>query len=116
MNGHDHPRFSILVPARNEEHTLPVTLPAILKATRELPQPAEVLVITPDEAPALGAPPVRDPILNYLATSRPGKFNALRVGAEAAQGEILLLVDADVVMEPDALWLLADPMLDGSAD
>ncbi len=116
MSGHAQPLVSVLVPARNEEQTLPTTLPGILKAIRELPCPAEVLVITPPDSPAFMAPPVRDPILKWLPTPRPGKFNALRVGADAAQGESLLLLDADVAVEPDTLWILADPLLNRSAD
>src|SRR5438034_91597 len=90
MSGHEQARVSVLVPARNEEGILPTTLPAILKAVRELPCPAEVLVIVPPQSPALNAPPVRDPFLTWLPTSQPGKFNALRVGADAAHGEFLL--------------------------
>jgi hypothetical protein len=116
MSGHEQPLVSVLVPARNEERTLPTTLPAILKAARELPHPAEVLVITPPDSPAYAAPPLCDPILTWLPTPRSGKFNALRIGADAAQGEFLLLVDADVVMNPDTFRILAEPMLGGSAD
>jgi Glycosyl transferase family 2 len=116
MSGHEQPLISVLVPARNEERTLPTTLPAILKAARELPHPAEVLVITPPDSPAYAAPPLCDPILTWLPTPRSGKFNALRIGADASQGEFLLLVDADVVMDTDTLRILAEPMLSGSAD
>jgi cellulose synthase/poly-beta-1,6-N-acetylglucosamine synthase-like glycosyltransferase len=116
MSGHEQPLVSVLVPARNEEKTLPATLPRILKATRELPCPAEVLVITPPDSPAFVTPPVRDPILTWLSTPQPGKFNALRIGTDAAKGEFLLLLDADVAVEPDTLWILADPLLDHSAD
>lgn len=110
------PRISVLVPARNEERTLPTTLPTVLKAIHNLAQQAEVLVITPPTSPALTDPPVRDPHLRWLPTPRPGKFQALRVGADAARGEILLLVDADVLVETDALQLLAQPILEGTAD
>lgn len=116
MSGHEQPHITVLVPARNEERTLPTTLPAIVKATRELPRPAEVLVITPPDSPALARPSVHDPILRWLPTPRPGKFEALRVGADAANGDTLLLIDADVVTEPDTFRILAQPILDGSAD
>jgi cellulose synthase/poly-beta-1,6-N-acetylglucosamine synthase-like glycosyltransferase len=116
MSGHEQPNISVLVPARNEEQTLPTTLPAIIKAARELPQPAEVLVITPPDSQTLVKPPVHDPIVRWLPTPRPGKFEALRVGAHVANGNTLLLVDADVVTEPDTFRILARPILDGSAD
>jgi cellulose synthase/poly-beta-1,6-N-acetylglucosamine synthase-like glycosyltransferase len=116
MNSHEQPLVSVLVPARNEERTLPTTLPAILKAAHEMARPAEVLVITPPESPVFTSPPVRDPVLTWLPTSRPGKFNALRIGADAARGEFLIFVDADVVMEPDTFRILAEPLLGGAAD
>jgi cellulose synthase/poly-beta-1,6-N-acetylglucosamine synthase-like glycosyltransferase len=116
MSGDEQPLVSVLVPARNEEETLPITLPAILKAARELQYPQEVLVIAPFDSSVFVAPPVHDPILKWIPTSKPGKFNALRVGAAAARGEVLLFIDADVVMEPDAFRILVGPMLDGPAD
>jgi len=116
MGGHVRPCISVLVPARNEELTLPATLPAILKAAHELPQPAEVLVIMPPTSPFLANPPSDDPQLRWHAAPRPGKFNALRAGADLARGQILLLVDADVLVEPDTFRFLAQPILDGSAD
>jgi cellulose synthase/poly-beta-1,6-N-acetylglucosamine synthase-like glycosyltransferase len=59
---------------------------------------------------------VRDPILTWLPTLQAGKFNALRVGVDAACGELLLLLDADVLMEPEVLRILAEPMLTDAAD
>jgi cellulose synthase/poly-beta-1,6-N-acetylglucosamine synthase-like glycosyltransferase len=110
------PQISVLVPARNEELILPVTLPTVLKAARDLEQPAEVLVITPPTSPSLANPPISDPLLRWLPTPQPGKFAALRAGATAARAEILLLVDADVMLDVDALRWLAQPMLSGAAD
>jgi cellulose synthase/poly-beta-1,6-N-acetylglucosamine synthase-like glycosyltransferase len=116
MGCHVRPCISVLVPARNEERTLHATLPAILTAARELPQPAEVLVIMPPTSPFLANPPTDDPQLSWHGTPRPGKFNALRAGADLARGQILILVDADVLVEPDTFRFLAQPILDGFAD
>jgi cellulose synthase/poly-beta-1,6-N-acetylglucosamine synthase-like glycosyltransferase len=116
MSGHETPVISVLVPARNEELTLPSTLPGILEATRGLPHPAEVVVIVPPDSPVLVEPPIQDTLLRWIPTPRPGKFNALRTGADAARGDVLLLVDADVLIQPDAFRVLAEPMIAGTAD
>ena len=116
MSEREEPTVSVLVPARGEERILPTTLPAIIKAAHQLGSAAEVIVITPADSPALLTPPVDDPILRWLATPRPGKFEALRIGVNAARAGILALVDADVVMEPDTFQALSQPLFDGSAD
>lgn len=70
----------------------------------------------PPDSPLLDDPPIRDTTLRWIPTPRPGKFNALHAGAAAARGTILLLLDADVLIQPDALHALAEPMLAGKAD
>jgi glycosyl transferase family 2 len=116
MSGQETPVVSILVPARNEELTLPSTLPRILEAARGVPGPAEVVVIVPPDSPVLVEPPVQDTLLRWIPTPRPGKFNALRTGADAARGDVLLLVDADVLIQPDAFRILAEPIIAAAAD
>lgn len=107
---------SVIVPARGEEGTLPTTLPGILAAAEALPMPAEVLVVAPHDSPLHDSPPVRDPTLRWLQTSRPGKFEALRVGALAACGDSLILVDADVIVDPGTFRPLIAPIPAGFAD
>lgn len=107
---------SILVPARNEESTLPITLPAVLQAAVNLPCPAEVIVIAPTFSPVHTQPPVHHPLLRWARTTKPGKFEALRVGIGAARGETLLLVDADVIVAPGAFRALMKPLLADTAD
>ena len=116
MSGHETPVVSILVPARNEELTLPSTLPGILEAARGLALPTEVVVIVPPDSPLLVGPPIQDTLLRWIPTPRPGKFNALRAGADAARGDVLLLVDADVQIQPDTFRVLAEPLIAGTAD
>lgn len=107
---------SVIVPARGEEGTLPTTLPGILAAAEALPVPTEVVVVAPGDSPLHDRPPVHDPILRWLPTSRPGKFEALRVGALAAGGDCLILVDADVIVDPCTFRPLVAPIAEGSAD
>ncbi|MFD9126508.1 glycosyltransferase [Kitasatospora sp. NPDC059571] len=107
---------SILIPARNEELTLPSTLPGILRAAEQLDEPFEIVVITPTTSPMLHRPPIRDHRIRWLATERPGKFQALRVGAAHADGDVLVLVDADVRPDAAAFDELTRTVRSGTAD
>lgn len=109
-------RVSVLVPARNEEETLPITLPSILRAAAKLAGPNEVLVIAPDSSPVHTNPPVCHANLRWVPTYDEGKFLALRTGAAAAVGDILILIDADVLVESDAFVHLLRPIVARDAD
>jgi cellulose synthase/poly-beta-1,6-N-acetylglucosamine synthase-like glycosyltransferase len=107
---------SILVPARNEESILPHTLPSLVEAAENLGVEAEIIVVLQVRSPFLENPPFRHPLIKMMTTNRVGKFNALYAGADAAEGSILVLADADVFVEPDAIALLVAPLLTGQAD
>ena len=107
---------SVLVPARNEESILPTTLPTVLRAASELPGPAEVVVIAPSSSPVHANPPVHDPILRWVPTVEQGKFHALQNGAAATGGDTLILIDADVEVEPEAFAYLLKPIVSSGAD
>lgn len=109
-------RVSILVPARNEESILPATLPTVLRAAVGLRRIAEVLVIAPDSSPVHGSPPMRDPMLRWVATADQGKFPALRAGAAQARGDVFIMIDADVLVHPAAFGFLLDSMAVCQAD
>jgi 4,4'-diaponeurosporenoate glycosyltransferase len=97
----------VIVPARNEEATLPVLLRSL---ARLLPPPGEVIVVddgSTDDTAAVArragatvvpAPPPPDGWL--------GKPWACQVGADAAAGRRLLFLDADTRLAPDALGRL----------
>jgi len=50
--------------------------------------------------------------VEWVWTPTPGKRNAVRLGAERARGEIVLLVDSDTIWTPDTLAELRKPFAD----
>ena len=85
----EHPRVSIVVPARNEARNLEIVLPL-------LPRDAEVIVVdghSVDDSAAVVAR-VR-PGARFVQQTRKGKGNALAVGFAQATGDIIVMFDAD---------------------
>ncbi|WP_394620170.1 glycosyltransferase [Lentzea sp. JNUCC 0626] len=105
--------LSVIVPARNEELTLPHTLPHILAAADQAR--AQVLVVVPEGTSFHTALPVPRGRVEWITTDTVGKFPALRDGVARAAGDRLLFCDADVVPEPHAFAAL-DAALDRGAD
>lgn len=100
-------RVSILLPARNEAHNLPKTLPWLLA------QPAQEILLLDDRSSDPTAEVARqlaghDPRFRLLRGEElpagwKGKNWACCQLAQAASGEVLIFTDADVVWKPGAL-------------
>ena len=103
--------LSILIAALREPATVGRAIEAFLA---RLPASAEILVICPDPetTAVVGDYAARYPAVRHVADPQQGKPTALNVGLEAAQGEITVLSDADVVAAEDALALLLAPFED----
>ncbi len=106
---------SIIIPAFNEEEYLGATLDAIEAASKRLVGAAdvgiEVIVVdnnsvdgTADVAHARGAVVVNEPVQ--------GISRARNAGAREASGEVLVFVDADVILPENLLLLVHDAMSD----
>jgi len=104
FNLQGQPRVSVLIPARNEERTLPNLLPALRGQSF---QPLEVIVIddhSSDRTAAIAAQAgVRVMQPPALPDGWCGKTWALHNGVRSSQGEILVFLDADTEPHPDFL-------------
>jgi glycosyltransferase involved in cell wall biosynthesis len=99
------PRLSVIVPAHRAAAVLPVTLRALGAST--LPREAWELIVVDDGSDDAGAThraaePFADRVLR-LAAPPGGPARARNAGAAVARATWLVFVDADVVVEPDAL-------------
>jgi 4,4'-diaponeurosporenoate glycosyltransferase len=100
-------RLGVVIPARDEERALPAALAPLL----DLPV-AEVVVVDDDSADAT-ATVARTAGARVLPAGSPppgwtGKAWACHVGVGATEAELLLFLDADTVLTPDALGGLLD--------
>jgi len=114
------PTLSVVVPALDEERTLPAVVDELLARLR--PQlDLEIVVVddgSSDATPAvLEALRARVPELRWFRHPRPrGKGAAVRTGFAEARGEILLIQDADLEYQPRDIPALVRPILEGHAD
>ena len=109
--------LSVVIPVRDEAAHLPATIDALLAALDGSGFDAELVVVddgssdgSADEARA--AADGRIPLV-VVRRGGDGRFIARRAGLEAATGELALLLDARVRLEPDSLRFLHDRTLAG---
>ena len=106
------PRISVIVPARDEEQSLPALLGALrAAAVGEGPVVHEVLVVDDASRDATARVAAEGGARVVTASPLPagwtGKAWACHLGAQASAGDLLLFLDADTVLEPGALASLA---------
>ena len=123
--------LGVIVAARNEAAVLPITLAAVFAQTR----PPEAIVIADDgsedgtaallirdyglvmpEVGGMSAASASHPALRWLRLPHGGKARALNAAMAALDTDLVLTVDADTLLEPDALAAMrggfsADPAL-----
>ncbi len=110
-------KLTVLIPCYNER----TSIAAVLRAVRAGPVPdAQIIVI--DDASSDGTRdllqgelrPLIDKVL--LHEHNQGKGAALRTGIAAAEGELVVIQDADLEYDPADYPLLMGPLLQGKAD
>jgi cellulose synthase/poly-beta-1,6-N-acetylglucosamine synthase-like glycosyltransferase len=103
--------LSIVITALKEAETVGAALDALLP---QLPEQAEILVVCPDPATiaVVDSYASQHPAVRHVADPQRGKPTAVNAGLRAAQGEIVVLTDGDVVVADDALGPLLGPFED----
>jgi glycosyltransferase involved in cell wall biosynthesis len=92
--------LSLVIPALNEQARLPYTLSEIERYVCEVQLDCEVIVVDNGSRDATSVvvqqAASRFPCLRLMRTDRRGKGLAVRTGALAAQGRVVLFADADL--------------------
>lgn len=107
--GHPGPaRLSVIIPARNEERTLPILLDSL--ASQE-PAADEIVVVDDGSEDATAMVAARHGARVMAAGPKPedwiGKSWACWKGAQAAAGDVLVFLDADTTLDSRGLAALA---------
>ena len=94
------PSISCVIPAFNEARNLGTVVPAILTTLASISESIELIVVDDgsrdDTQAVMKALWTKYPELSYLQLSRNfGKESALTAGMEAAQGDVVVLMDGD---------------------
>ena len=109
-------KLSVVIPVYNEKRTLSELICRVEAVKLE----KEIIIV--DDASTDGT---RDLLKKYEEQERfkviyqsknAGKGSALRAGFDKAEGEIIIVQDADLEYDPKEYPLLIEPILDGRAD
>jgi dolichyl-phosphate beta-glucosyltransferase len=116
--GSQPPFLSIIIPARNEEHRLLLTLQKVTTYLANQPYASEVLVVddgSTDGTAALvqGFTSQSERPLRLLQTEAAGKGHAIRTGMVAAEGRYRFMCDADLAMPIHEITSFFPPALMG---
>jgi glycosyltransferase involved in cell wall biosynthesis len=112
-------RLSVVVPARNEAALIGGTVRALLEAAARLPRPRDVEIVIVDNASTDDTAAITrsfgsSGIVRLVRAAVQGAARARNVGARACSGEVLVFVDADTLVPPNALTRISE--LHGSFD
>jgi glycosyltransferase involved in cell wall biosynthesis len=111
-------RLSIVIPVRNERDTV-VPLIERVRAV-DCGMPKELIVVdgasTDGTREALLALPASDDLVLVLEDAARGKGRAVRTGFERASGDIVMVQDADLELDPSEIPSLLAPIVEGSTD
>jgi undecaprenyl-phosphate 4-deoxy-4-formamido-L-arabinose transferase len=112
------PYLSVVVPVFNEEESLPELLSRLSPALQALTKSYEVLLVNDGSRDGslalLREAAARDPHLTVIDFNRNyGQHSAIFAGFEAARGEIIVTLDADLQNPPEEIGKLVAKMEEG---
>jgi len=103
----ENPKISVVIPAKNEAHTIG----EVIRKSR--PHAHEVLVI--DGSSTDGTKQIaQEEGAKVVIDGGTGKGKAIRLGIDKASGDIIVFIDADGSHDADDIPKLTQPMLNGS--
>jgi glycosyltransferase involved in cell wall biosynthesis len=109
-------QLSIVIPAYNEQ----ATLEEIVRRVERVPVDKEIIVVddcSADNTPTIGQQLAAAGRIRYLRHEvNQGKGAALRTGFAAAQGDMVIVQDADLEYDPIDIPTLMEPILADKAD
>ncbi len=101
---HPTQRVSVVIPAYQSQASLDLTLASLADQTYP-PELLEVVVVDDGSSPALRLPEVRPPRTRLVRVgdhaTQAGIANACNVGVRESTGEVILRLDADMVVYPE---------------
>ena len=110
-------KLSILMPVYNEEARLPEALKQALAV--DYPSEIELVIVDDGSADATGEILARVDDARVRVITHPrnqGKGAAIKTAVDAANGDYLVILDADLEYDPQDIPRLLDPVLDGRAE
>jgi glycosyltransferase involved in cell wall biosynthesis len=111
------PTLSVVMPVYNEASHLAATIRELLAVIERSDFDAELVLV--DDGSTDGTAGVAQEAcagrvpLRVVAQPNRGRFEARRAGLEAAEGELVLLLDGRLTLAPDALGFLAERVVQG---
>lgn len=115
FSDYDEFLLSVIIPVFNEEETIARIVDRVLDA----PFKKEIIVVddgSTDSTSQLLAE-IEQPSVRVLKHEKNmGKGRALQSGFDAAEGDIIVIQDADLEYNPDEYPVLLNPIIEGNAD
>ncbi len=110
-------KLSIIIPVYNEKNTIEEIIHRVLNAEAGLEK--EIIVV--DDCSQDGTRKILEELNHpkikvYFHSKNQGKGAALQTGFSKAEGDIILIQDADLEYDPREYPVLLGPILDGRAD
>ncbi len=114
------PNISVIIPTLNEAENIDAVLSRTVRSRKRSASSFEVLVVddgsTDGTAERVQCWERSHPVRLLSRNDERGLASAIRAGARAARGDILVVMDADLSHEPDAIRALVEPIAAGAHD